>query len=90
MWEKRARPKALPSFAELVPEGAAAAAAGSDPTLTSLTACKALKGLGDAQKAGGGRGVPIHTTTRKPPSLVRCIAFTTSRSVEKQHVFTLG
>jgi hypothetical protein len=34
--------------------------------------------------------VPIHTTTRKPPSLVRCIAFTTSRSVEKQHVFTLG
>jgi hypothetical protein len=59
MWEKRARPKALPSFAELVPEGAAAAAAGSDPTLTSLTACKALKGLGDAQKAGGGGACPF-------------------------------
>lgn len=50
MWEKRAKPSALPPFAELVPEGAAAAAAGADPSLRALTACKALKGLGDPQQ----------------------------------------
>ena len=50
MWKTRARPTSLPSFAELVPEGAAAAAAGSDPTLKALTACKSLVGLSDPNK----------------------------------------
>jgi len=36
MWEKRTRPEPLPSFMELVPEGAVAAAAGSDPSLAGF------------------------------------------------------
>lgn len=48
MWKDRRKPVPLPPFSELAPEGAVAAANGSDATLTALTACKSL-GLNDPQ-----------------------------------------
>ena len=48
MWKDRRAPVPLPPFCELAPEGAEAAANGSDATLTQRTACKSL-GLNDPQ-----------------------------------------